>query len=57
MKVFPLYMVTLTAAFVALDVTGKIDWPWWLVTLPLLIGTLIAVLAALAMALPDSEKD
>lgn len=57
MKGFPVYPVALTAAFATLDVAGKIDWPWWLITLPLFIGIGITMLAALALALPDSKKD
>jgi len=29
--------------FIALKLTGIIDWSWWLVTLPLYIGLLILI--------------
>jgi hypothetical protein len=41
-KPYPLYIITLTAAFVALDVTGRIDWAWWQVTMPILITFVIS---------------
>lgn len=44
---FPIYPVALTAAFVALDLGGKISWPWWCITLPLLIGIAIGALIGL----------
>lgn len=51
---FPIYPVTLTLAFVALDIAGEIDWSvWWLVS-PLLIAFVIAVLVGLATA--DKKK-
>lgn len=57
MKPFPLYLVTLTAAFVALDVAGKIDWSWWLVTLPLLFALAMMLLSAIAVAIGNAGKD
>lgn len=50
MKNISLYLLAFTAAFVALDVTGKISWSWWQVTLPLFIGVAIGVFLALANA-------
>lgn len=45
---FPVYTVTLTAAFVVLDVAGEIDWPWWLIVMPVLISIVIGMLIWLA---------
>ena len=41
----------LTVAFVVLKLTGHIDWSWWLVLSPVLVGIgLWAVILALAIA-------
>lgn len=55
MKPFQWYMVTLTAAFVVLDVTHEIDWSWWQITLPLLIGTASMLLGGLLSAMPEAK--
>jgi len=44
-------MSWLTVAFVVLKLTGHIDWSWWLVLSPVLVGIgLWAVILALAIA-------
>lgn len=57
MKPFPVYPVILTASFVALDITGKIDWAWWQVTMPTLVSIVLAVLGALLSGLPSAPEN
>jgi hypothetical protein len=33
----------LGVAFIALKIAGAIDWPWWLVVLPLVVSLIAAV--------------
>ena len=40
----------LTILFVALKLTGQIDWSWWWVTSPLWIGAAVVVLILLIAA-------
>lgn len=50
MKPLSLYLVALTAAFVVLEATGKIDWSWWQVTLPILAGLVVRGVAQFFVA-------
>jgi len=53
---FPVYPVALTAAFVALDIAGKIDWSvWWLVS-PMLIALAVAIFVAIATGAGKAGK-
>jgi hypothetical protein len=47
--------LTFGVAFVTLRLCGVIDWPWWLVTLPLW-GPPAAVLAVLVLATMTLKK-
>lgn len=57
MKVVPFYTIALNISFLVLEVAGKIDWPWWQVTMPLLIGSLLATLTAILTASTDSANN
>lgn len=52
-----MYLVALTFSFVALDIADKIDWSWWLVTLPLLFALAMMLLSAIAVAIGNAGKD
>lgn len=52
----PMYLLGLTASFVALDVAGKIDWTWWQVTMPLLLALGAGLLGVVVRAFSSPTK-
>lgn len=45
----------LTLLFIALKLTGQIDWSWWWVVSPIWIGILVAFIAIVAYKVIDSR--
>lgn len=45
------FFALLTILFIGLKLTGYIDWSWWLVLSPLLIGIVIASLFVITIVL------
>lgn len=43
----PIYPVALSAAFVALQIAGEINWAWYWLVSPMLIAIAIAMVVAL----------
>lgn len=56
MNSFAMYLVGLTAAFVALDITGKIDWSWWVIVLPLLAAIGFGLLGIVVKAVNSASE-
>lgn len=58
MTPFRSYLLALTAAFVVLDATGKVSWPWWWVVSPVLVGLALRGTAQfIQAALRANEKN
>lgn len=55
MKPLQVYLVVLTAAFVVLDATGRVDWPWWQVVSPVLAGLVVRGVAQFIRAAMDAS--
>lgn len=56
MSSVPLYIITLTIAFVALDVTGKVEWAWWQVTMPVLAAVGLGAVGIFVRAMSNDSK-